>query len=55
MTVVNGIMTVTIDGNELFTGKVTLPPVAYLGFTASTGGAMESVTISSLSATVSEP
>jgi hypothetical protein len=55
VTVVNGIMTVTIDGNELFTGNVTLPPVAYLGFTASTGGAMESVTISSLSATVSEP
>jgi hypothetical protein len=55
VTVVSGIMTVTMDGHELFTGKVPLPPVAYLGFTASTGGAMESVTISSLSATVSAP
>jgi hypothetical protein len=55
VTVVSGIMTVTMDGNELFTGPVILPPVAYLGFTASTGGSMESVTISSLSATVSEP
>ena len=55
VTVVSGVMTVTMDGNELFSGKVTLPSVAYLGFTASTGGEEESVTISNLSATVSAP
>jgi hypothetical protein len=51
----NSIMTVTLDGHQLFTGSVTLPPAAYLGFTASTGGAVETVIISNLSATVSEP
>ncbi|MGC2330019.1 MAG: hypothetical protein WA581_01070 [Candidatus Acidiferrales bacterium] len=55
ISVVNGVMTVTMDGYELFTGQVTLPPVAYLGFTASTGGAEEAVTISNLTATVSAP
>ncbi|MGA3092572.1 MAG: immunoglobulin domain-containing protein [Terriglobales bacterium] len=55
VTVVGGVMTVTIDGNELFSGPVKLPSVAYLGFTASTGGEEESVTISGLSATVSAP
>ncbi len=55
VTVVNSIMTVTMDGYELFTGTVSLPPAAYLGFTASTGGAMEAVTISALTATVSAP
>jgi len=55
VTVVNGVMTVTMDGYELFTGTVSLPPVAYLGFTASTGGQYETVTISALTATVSAP
>jgi hypothetical protein len=55
VTVVNGIMTVTMDGYELFTGNVSLPPSAYLGFTASTGGAEEEVVISNLTATVSAP
>jgi hypothetical protein len=55
VTVVNHIMTVTMDGHELFTGTVSLPPAAYLGFTASTGGDQESVTFSNLTATVSAP
>lgn len=55
VTVVNHVMTVTMDGYELFTGTVSLPPAAYLGFTASTGGSMESVTFSNLTATVSAP
>jgi Immunoglobulin domain len=55
VTVVNHIMTVTMDGHELFTGTVSLPPVAYLGFTASTGGSEEAVTFSNLTATVSAP
>ena len=55
VTVVNNIMTVTIDGSELFTGTVSLPSTAFLGFTASTGGAEEAVTFSNLTATVSAP
>jgi hypothetical protein len=55
VTVVNGTMTVTMDGYELFSGTVSLPPVAYLGFTASTGGDEEEVLISNLTATVSAP
>jgi hypothetical protein len=55
VTVVNSILTLTIDGRELFTGIVSLPPVAYLGFTASTGSFEEKVTLSDLAATISPP
>lgn len=55
VTVVNGVMTVTMDGQQLFTGTVSLPPVAYLGFTGSTGSLMESAIISDLTATISSP
>jgi hypothetical protein len=55
VSVVNNIMTVTMDGYELFSGTVSLPPSAYLGFTASTGGEEEAVTFSNLTATVSAP
>ncbi len=48
ISVAAGVMTVTMDGYELFTGPVSLPPVAYLGFTASTGGKEEAVTFSNL-------
>ena len=51
----SGVMTVTMDGNEVFSGSVTMPPSAYLGFTASTGGSTETVVFSNLTATVSEP
>jgi len=51
----SGVTTITMDGYELFTGKVDLPPVAYLGFTASTGGATETVVLSKLTAVVSAP
>jgi hypothetical protein len=55
VSVVNGIMTVTLDGSELFSGTVSLPPSAFLGFTASTGGSEEAVTFSNLTATISAP
>jgi hypothetical protein len=55
VSVVHNIMTVTIDGFELFSGTVSLPPTAFLGFTASTGGSEEAVTFSNLTATVSAP
>ena len=55
VTVVGGVMTVTMDGYELFSGAVSLPPVAYLGLTASTGGLEETLVFSNLTATVSAP
>jgi hypothetical protein len=55
VTVDSGVMTVMMDGYEVFSGSVTLPQSAYLGFTASTGGSTEEVIISKLTATVSQP
>jgi hypothetical protein len=55
VTVAGGVMTVTMDGYEIFSGVVSLPPVAYLGFTGSTGGDTDQVTISSLNAAVNTP
>ena len=55
VSVESSVMTVTMDGNEVFSGSVTLPPSAYLGFTASTGGANETVILSNLTATISAP
>jgi hypothetical protein len=53
--IVEGQMTVTLDGTQVFSGNVTVPPVAYLYITASTGGAFEQTVISNLSASVSAP
>ena len=55
VTIVQGKMTVTMDGTQVFSGNVTVPPVAYLYFTASTGGSYEQTVIQSLTATVSAP
>ena len=55
VTVNNKVMTVTMDGYQIFNGTISLPPVAYLGFTGGTGGDTESAIISSLNATVSAP
>jgi len=55
VTIVQGRMTVTMDGTQVFSGSVTVPPVAYLYVTASTGGDYEQTVISGLSATVSVP
>ncbi len=55
VTIVQGKMTVTMDGTQVFSGNVTVPPVAYLYFTASTGGFFEQTVIQSLTATVSAP
>ncbi|MDR3724101.1 MAG: immunoglobulin domain-containing protein [Terracidiphilus sp.] len=48
----NGTVTVTMDGYELFNGSVSMPPAAYLGFTASTGSFNEEVTLSKMSVVV---
>ena len=55
VTIVQGEMTVTMDGTQVFSGNVTVPPVAYLYFTASTGGFYEQTVIQSLTANVSAP
>lgn len=52
---VEGQMTVTMDGSQLFSGTVTPPPVAYLFITSSTGGSYEDTVVSNVSATVSVP
>jgi hypothetical protein len=50
-----GRMTVTMDGVQLFSGSVTPPPTAYLFITASTGGSYEETVVSNVSAAVSVP
>ena len=52
---IQGNMTVTMDGVQLFSGNVTPPPTAYLFITASTGGSYEDTVVSNVSATVSVP
>jgi hypothetical protein len=53
--IVQGQMTVTMDGAQVFSGSVTVPPEAYLYFTASTGGSFEQTVISNLAVSVSAP
>ena len=55
VSIVQGVMNVTMDGTQIFSGTVSVPPVAYLYFTASTGSYYETTVISNLSAAVSAP
>ena len=57
VTIVQGQMTVTMDGIQVFSGSisVSVPPVAYLYVTSSTGGSYEQTVISNIQATVSAP
>jgi hypothetical protein len=55
ITIEQGQMVVTLDGVQVMSGAVTLPPVAYFYITASTGGSYEQAVISNVSATVSVP
>jgi hypothetical protein len=55
ISIVQGQMTVTMDGVQIITGSVTVPPVAYLYITSSTGGSYEQSVISNIVATVSVP
>ena len=48
-------MSVTMDGNAVFSGQVTVPPVAYLYFTSSTGNSYEQTVVTNVSATISAP
>ena len=55
ISIIQGQMTVTLDGVQVMSGSVTLPPVAYMYFTASTGGSFEQAVISNLAVSISAP
>jgi hypothetical protein len=55
VSIVQGLMTVTLDGQQIFSGNVSPPPVAYLYFTAGTGGSYETAVISNVTASVTVP
>jgi hypothetical protein len=55
VSLVQGKVTVTMDGAQVYSGDVTVPPAAYFYVTSSTGGKFEQTIISNLSATVSPP
>jgi hypothetical protein len=55
VSIVQGLLTMTLDGVEVISGNITPPPVAYLYVTSSTGGSWENTVISNVSATVSVP
>lgn len=51
----DGQMSMTMDGKQVFSGSVDVPPVAYLYVTASTGVYWEQTVVSNISAVVSAP
>jgi Bacterial lectin/Immunoglobulin I-set domain len=55
VSLVQGFMTITLDGVEVVSGNVAPPQVAYLYVTSSTGGSWETAVISNVSATISVP
>ena len=55
MSLVEGHMTVSMDGVQIYSGDVIAPHIAYFYVTSSTGGKFEQTIISNLSASVSPP
>jgi len=55
ITIIQGQMTVTLDGVQVMSGSVALPAVAYMYFTASTGGSFEQAVISNVTCSISVP
>jgi hypothetical protein len=55
VSIVQGLLTVTMDGVEVISGNIAPPPAAFLYVTSSTGGSWETGVISNVSATVSVP
>jgi hypothetical protein len=55
VSIIQGQMTMSMDGVQVLSATITVPPVAYLYITASTGGSYEDTVISNVSATVSVP
>jgi len=55
ISIVQGLLTETLDGVQVLSATIDPPPVAYLYVTSSTGGSWETGVISNLSSTVSPP
>jgi len=55
LTIVNNVLTVTLDGNEVVNALINPPPVAYVYVTASTGGSYETAVISNVSSVITPP
>jgi hypothetical protein len=55
LSIILGHLTVTMDGVQIFSGIVSVPPLAYLYFTASTGTFYERVVVSYLTGKDFEP
>src|SRR3984957_886136 len=52
LTIVNNVLTVTLDGSEVVNALINPPPVAYVYVTASTGGSYETAVISNVSSVI---
>jgi hypothetical protein len=55
VSIIQGLLTETLDGVQVLSATINPPPVAYLYVTSSTGGSFETGVISNLSSTVSAP
>jgi len=55
LTIVNNVLTVTLDGAEVVNTLINPPPVAYVYVTASTGGSYETAVISNVSSVITPP
>ncbi len=55
LTIVNNVLTVTLDGAEVVNALINPPPVAYVYVTASTGGSYETAVISNVSSVITPP
>jgi hypothetical protein len=55
LTIVNNVLTVTLDGSEVVNTLINPPPVAYVYVTASTGGSYETAVISNVSSVITPP
>jgi hypothetical protein len=55
LTIVNNVLTVTLDGAEVVNALISPPPVAYVYVTASTGGSYETAVISNVSSVITPP
>jgi hypothetical protein len=55
LTIVNNVLTVTLDGTEVVNTQISPPPVAYVYVTASTGGSYETAVISNVSSVITPP
>jgi hypothetical protein len=55
VSIIQGLLTETLDGQQVVSATITPPPVAYLYVTSSTGGSYETAIISNVTSTVSVP